>query len=1076
MSGGLGCAKTRIFRGKDRENMIRNSVKAIALSGGAIVALTYASGAYAQAAAANDASPGAVEAVVVTGSRVITNGFAAPTPVTVMTAEQMRATAPNSISDAINQLPQFKASYTAAATGFGATANAGNGGAFANLRGLNPKRVLVLLNGERVVQSQANGGIAGAVDLNILPQGLVKRVDVVTGGASAAYGSDALTGVVNFVLDDKFQGVKGEIRGGLSKYGDGQNVGASIQLGHSFLNDRLHVVSSFEYYRNAGILDYSARPDANGVAQIANTNLLSLPSNCPVPQTSVSCPTRIISGPIVMSGMSSGGLVVAGATALSGVAAQPSTTSPRYTFVGNGQIIPFPYGTLVNASSMVGGGIDGELGKYFNFMPSNMRRNGYLRVGYDLSDKWSINADMLYGDSTNKFHGFEMYGGQTGNFTIFQDNAYLAPSVAALFSGAGATSAQLYNPATGLFNGARVNTIQINRLDTDFPRASSLSYTSTLRFKGGIDGEVAGWKVGAYYTHGFAMNKNKTDNLAILTNLFNAVDAVASPGGAGLAAAGTPICRSTITNPGNGCVPVNVLGNNTMSAAAINYIKGGGTGSSQLTQKLQQDATEFTFRGDLFNTWAGPVALGGGAAYRREALVGYADAASSLYNPAIPGTAAYKPGITPNLTINGFPTAKQGLQNLWQAGFSNGGSKGSLDVKEVFGEVLVPLANDMPFAKQLDLNAAIRYADYQYGGGQTNWKVGLVYKPIADIKFRATQSRDIRAPNLADLFASPTVVLAGVTDQARKGTTGVAEAANFGNTISQGNPNLLPEIGNTTTVGVVLTPSFVPGLTLSVDYYNIIITNAIAQAGGQVIADQCFTGNAAFCQYITRNADPTTFGAGNTVGPITALFNPVLNIGTTKNAGLDIEASYNLPLSRIFAGRDDSLTLRALFNYQGKNTTYVTGATSVTSGVGVNSGFIQGTGGNVDWSGTFDVAYRNGPLSITVQERFINKGLIVATVDAAGNPLSPTATVNRPPSQSGLVPNTVPAYWYTSLSLNYTFGPNRRYETFINVSNLFNKQPPQALGTFLGYGVIPTNYSLYDVIGRNFTMGVRFKY
>ena len=1051
--------------------MTGKSLKAIAMSGGAIVALAYASAASAQDAAppANEASPGAVEAVVVTGSRVITNGFAAPTPVTVVTAEQMRATAPNSISDAINQLPQFKASYTASATGFGATANAGNGGAFANLRGLNPKRVLVLLNGERVVQSQANGGIAGAVDLNVLPQGLVQRVDVVTGGASAAYGSDALTGVVNFVLDTKFQGIKGEVRGGLTQYGDGRNVGATLTMGHAFMDDKLHVVSSFEYYRNAGIKDYSSRPYANGVATINN-------SLCPAVQTSTSCPSRIITGPVVMSGLSSGGLIVAGATALSGVATQPSTTSPRYTFVGNGQIIPFPYGTQVNTSSMVGGGIDGELGKYFNFTPSNMRRNGYLRVGYDLSPKWSINADMLYGDSTNKFYGFQMYGGQTGNFTIFQDNAYLSPAVAALFGGAGATSALLYNPATGLFNGARVNTIQINRLDLDFPRASSTSYTTTLRFKGGIDGEVAGWKVGAYYTHGFAMNKNSTDNLAILTNLFNAVDAVASPGGAGLPAAGTPICRSTITNPGNGCVPVNVLGNNTMSAAAINYIKGGGNGTSQLTQKLQQDAAELTFRGDLFNTWAGPVALGGGAAYRREAVLGYTDFASTQYNPATPGTAAYKAGVTPLLTINGFPTAKQGLQNLWQAGFANGGSKGSLDVKEAFGEVLVPLANNMPFAKQLDFNGAIRYADYQYGGGQTNWKVGLVYKPIDDIKFRATQSRDIRAPNLADLFASPTVTLPGVTDPFRKGTTGQSEAANFGNTISQGNPALLPEIGNTSTLGVVFTPRFAPGLTMSVDYYNIIITNAIAQAGGQVIVNQCYAGNQQFCQYITRNSDPASFGAGNTIGPITALFNPVLNIGTVKNSGLDIEASYVMPLSRLFANREDVLTFRALFNYQGKNTSFVVGATSVTSSVGINSGFIQGTGGNTDWSGTLDLNYRNGPLTINWQERFINKGRIQATVDEAGNPYPANAIINPNLTQSGLVPNTVPAYWYTDLSVNYRFGQKNQYEMFLNVTNLFNKQPPQALGTFLGYGVIPTNYSLYDVTGRNFTMGVRFKY
>lgn len=1033
-----------------------HSSKAWALCGVAAAAFG-ATSAYAQTA-----DNAAVEEVVVTGSRVITNGFAAPTPVTVVTAEQMRATAPNSISDALNQLPQFKASYSAQATGFGATANAGNGGAFANLRGLNPKRVLVLLNGQRVVQSQANGGIAGAVDLNLLPQNLISRVDVVTGGASAAYGSDALTGVVNFMLDNKFTGLKGEIRGGISKYGDGRNVAGSLAFGRGFMNDKLHVIGSVEYFRNSGIDDYSNRPYANGVAQIANPA-------CPVPQTSLSCPTRIIAGPLVAANLSSGGLIVAGATALSG-GTTPVTTG-RSAFVGNGQLIRFPYGQYASntGGSMVGGGLDGEQGRYFNFMPSNMRRNAYFRAQYELAPKWMINADVLYGDSTNKFAGLPFHTGQSGNFTIFEDNAYLSPAVRALMTtGAGVTRSNLYNPATGQFNGPSLATIQLARFNFDFPRAAAYSYTSTLRFQGGIDGEIAGWKVSAYYTHGFANNKNSTSNLVLLPNLFRALDAVVAPNG-------QVVCRSTLTNPGNGCVPVNVLGNNTMTPAAVNYLLGGGTGTSQLTQKLKQDAFEFSFRGDLFNTWAGPVALGGGAAYRREAVDGYTDGASSQWNPAIPGTVAYRQGITPALDINGYAPGKLGTQNLWQAGFANGGSKGSLDVKEVFGEVLVPLANDMPFARQLDFNGAIRYADYQFGGGQTNWKIGVVYRPINDLKFRATQSRDIRAANLADLFAPATITLPGVQDPFRIGTNGQIEQANFGNTISQGNPDLVPERGDTTTLGVVYTPSFIPGLTLSVDYYHILITNAIQAPGGQVVVNQCFQGNAAFCQYITRNSDPSSFGPGNRVGPITALFNPVLNIGTTKNAGLDIEASYNLPLERLFEGRSDSLTFRALANYQGKNTSVVVGSNFVTEGVGINSGFIQGTGGNTDWSGTFNVAYRNGPLTINVQERFINKGRIQATVDAQGNPIAASAIINPNPTGNGLVPNMVPSYWYTDLTLNYKFGQDRKYEAFLTVSNLFNKQPPQELGTFLGTGVIPTNYSLYDVIGRNFTMGVRFR-
>lgn len=1023
--------------------------------GGVACASTLVALAVSGAIHAQGAAEESISEVVVTGSRVITDGFAAPTPVTVITAEQMQATAPTSLSEAINQLPQLKSSYTPATTGFAATANGGNGGSYANLRGLNPKRVLVLLDGKRVVQSQANGGVAGAVDLNILPQSLIRNVDVVTGGASAAYGSDALTGVLNFVLDTRLTGFKGEVRGGRTRYGDNENYDGSLAWGSGFADGRGHVIASAEYYHTDGIYDYSRRPFANGVATI---------NNCALPQTSISCPSRIVAGPVMPSNMSSGGLITGGATALRG-----------QTFHGNGQVRAFPFGQLRNTSTMVGGGIDEEQGQYFNFVPESTRKSGYLRAEYDLADSWTVHADMLYGESRNEFHGLPNYTGLTGAFTLFADNPYLPASVVSQMSGPGATSARLYNPATGLFDGPSVNTITVGRINLDFPEQYSYSDTSTLRFEVGVDGKIGDWNVGAYYTHGNAENDNITEGVGILTNLFNALDAVASPGGPGLPAAGTPICRSTLTTPGNGCVPVNIVGQGVASPEALAYIHDS-PHQARLLQRLKQDAFEVSFRGEPFSTWAGAVALGGGAAYRRESLNGTSDPLASAYLPAIPGTVAYKPGLTPALNINGFPSTKQGTVGGWHTG-NNIGSSGSLDVREVFAEVLVPLAREQSFARQLDLNAAVRYADYEYGGGQTNWKVGLVYRPIESLKLRATQSRDIRAPNLADLFAGPSIVLAGVSDPFRRGTTGQPEQANFGNTITEGNRNLKPEVGDTFTLGAVYSPEWAEGLTLSLDYYYIRITDAIAQAGGQVIVNQCFDGNASFCSLITRNSDPASFGAGNTIGPITTLLNPVLNIGTTHNAGYDIEASYNLPLGRLFDDRSDSLTFRLLANRLTKNTSYVVGATSITSQVGINGGgIIQGTGGNNDWTATLNVTYRNGPLTVHLQERFINGGRIQANVDEQGNPYPANAPVNANATQSGIVPNTVPAYFYTDLTANYSFGPERRYQGFLTINNLLDKKPPETLGTYFGLGVVPSNYSRYDLFGRTFTMGARFRF
>ncbi|MEO6103817.1 MAG: TonB-dependent receptor plug domain-containing protein, partial [Pseudoxanthomonas sp.] len=473
--------------------MLSNPSSRVVFRGSALVMLAVASAIQAQTPAVKEED---LTEVVVTGSRVITNGFSAPTPVTVITAEQMQATAPNSISDALNQLPQIKASYSPTSTGFAATANAGNGGAYANLRGLNPKRVLVLLDGKRVVQSQANGGIAGAVDLSILPQSLLRNVDVVTGGASAAYGSDALTGVLNFVLDTKLTGFKGEVRGGTSRYGDNQNYDGSLAWGSGFAGGRGHVIVSGEYYHNGGIYDYHERPFANGMATI---------SNCALPQTSVACPTRIVAAPVLPSTLSSGGLITGGATALRG-----------QTFYGSGLVKPFPFGTLRNASSMVGGGIDEEQGQFYNFVPASNRKSGFGRVEYELLPDWTVHGDLLYGKSENRFHGLPSYTGLTGNFTLFADNPYLPTSVVALMSGPGATSARLYNPATGLFNGASVNTISVGRINLDWPQQESYSATSTTRFETGVDGKLGDWNVSAYYTHGQAKNDNITYNLAVM--------------------------------------------------------------------------------------------------------------------------------------------------------------------------------------------------------------------------------------------------------------------------------------------------------------------------------------------------------------------------------------------------------------------------------------------------------------------------------------------------------------------------------------------------------------------------------
>ncbi len=1050
--------------------MIAKSIKTFALCSTALATLTYGSSALAQ--------DNAAEEVVVTGSRVITNGFAQPTPVTVVTMEQMQATAPNSLMDAITQLPQFKSSFIAQSSGF--LAGAGSGGAFLNLRGLGITRNLTLLDGQRVVNAGANGSSAGAVDINMMPQQLVRRVDVVTGGASAAYGTDALSGVTNFILDSKFTGIKGELRGSITSRSDNEQEGYSLAIGRPFAGGRGHIVASVEYNNSEGIKDYTDRAWAlKGSAIVTNVN-------CPTPQTSLSCPTRFLAAPLMPANMSSGGLVIGGATALRG----------RY-FTDSNVTAAFPYGTNLTyaagsptptQTSMIGGGLpqDQLLGAKYSNVPGSKRGNAFMRVGYDVTPNWNVWATGMYGTNRSDFIGTLHNPSHDGNFLLFQDNAYVSPALAAQIGGPGATTQALVNPATGLLTGTVTPYVTVGRIGTDWQPLKNFGQNAMTRFAAGADGSFGlfgrDWKLSAWYTHGLSKRKTGGTDEFRISNLLQSVDAVRSPGGAGLPAAGTPICRSTISSPNNACVPVNIMGNQPLNAAQVFWLESGtANGTSNISQSLKQDAAELTVRTELFTLPAGPVTVAFGVDYRREAAVGVADAVSESYIGASPGP-GFVPGVTPilnyNLALSGS-TVTRGSRAGWQAINPGGYGPNSINVKEVYGEALIPLVHDHPFATSWDLNGAIRYADYQYGGGQTNWKVGMVYR-YQDLRIRVTESHDIRAPNIANLFAGVSVSNGAVSDPFRRGTTGTNESNTNAPTLSSGNPDLKPETGDTFTLGFVYQPSWnkwIDGFSLSFDYYNILVRSAIGNGGGLTA---CFNGETYYCQFIIRNTDPATFGAGNTIGPITQVYSKPVNTGGTKLTGIDIEASYRLPLSKIWEGRRDSLTLRVLANGVKKNCGIPTGtATSITCSVGtVSGGVVAGSGGNSDWQGTFNANYSNGPLTINWQTRFINKGRLNANVDFDGNPYPANILVNPNTQLNGSVPNVVPSYFYSDLTVNYKFsvlGGDRNMEAFLTINNLFDKDPP-ALGSLFFYGAYPTNITLYDAIGRAYSTGLRFRF
>jgi iron complex outermembrane receptor protein len=934
------------------------------LGGASALAIATAIGLASPAGAqtANRANETEVGEVVVTGSRAIVNGNEAPTPVTVLTGEQLSSAAPTGVADALNQLPVFRNSLKPSTAGSSGTGQNGNGGNFLNLRALLPARTLTLLNGRRAVSSNL---FTGATDVNLFPQILISRVDVVTGGASAAYGSDAVAGVVNFILDTNFTGLKGEVQGGTSNRGDGDSYHGGLAYGRDYANGRGHVTASVEHNHLDGIRAGSGRGWADaGWGIIQNPN---------------GPPSQIIVQNVRSSNSAYGGLITSGP--LSG-----------QTFNPDGTLRPFQFGTVRTATSMSGG--EGTASRT-NLTTDLSTTSAFVYTDFDLNEDWTAFAEGEFSEVRTKFPS-AVSG--ISNATIFNDNAFLPAAVRAQMQQLGITS-------FGFNRGGR---------DLGFVFVDSLN--DTWRGVVGLKGKLGdNWTTNLYYERSEGRVRLRTSNDPIHVNIYNAVDAVRNP------ATGQIVCRTTLTNPNNGCVPINLFGEGAPSAAAIDYIRD--TSYARLT--TTQDVLSFDVRGQLFSTWAGPISVAAGGEYRKETAQQVTDPISS--------------SIVNGTGIRGFPAS---LQNN-PGGFiltNPQPIKGQYDIREGFVEAVVPLLRDVALAKALDLNGAIRYADYSNAGGVTTWKVGLSYQPVEDIRLRATRSRDIRAPNISELFtAGQQTVGLTVRDPTRGGATVPVTRR------ATGNPNLLPEKADTTTFGVVYQPSWLPGFSGSVDAFDIQIEGAIATLGLQQIVDFCAAGDQSLCALVVRNPDSS----------INSIISPNLNLNSLKTSGVDIEASYRTNLADLGGRWSGNLTLRAL-------ATYVRNLKTTSSGVTIDrAGQVGLPGGVPEWTATFSATYQNGPLSLYVQDRYIDGGAYDVT-------LTPAILA---PSQ-----NKIRSINYVDLTARYKFERlGGAYEAFATVNNLFDQDPRISPN---GATLTPraANGQLYDFIGRYYTVGLKFRY
>lgn len=864
----------------------------------AVTTMLFSGAAFAQQTNSN------VETVTVTGSRVISNGNDMPTPVVVVSVEQLQATTPSDIPDALNKLPIFDASRSQRTTG-GSTINwPGN---FLNLRNFGTNRTLVLLDGMRVPATDSSN----EVDANTLPQALMQRVDIVTGGASAVYGSDAVTGVVNFVLDHNFDGLKFSAEGGISTYGDDADHKFGVVWGSDVLGGRGHLEASFEDYRSDGISNDFQRPLGHLVP-------MEMGNGAATGNGTSTGPYHIVLNMRNVN-ITPGGYISSGPLA-------------NMTFVDNGVLGPFVHGVAENGPNEMGG-MGGFSGEGYYLFPG-AQSNPWMLASLK-SDQFFTRFDY---DLTNNIHAFVMGDIEgSGNYSVSgvqsfsnmifaSDNAFLPADAKAMLANAGATS---FTMSKALYNDLG---------------AVSENYTSNVNIFAGLNGTLFGWDWDAHYTHGVTIQHEQSPGTLNLQRLQAAMDAVVNP------ANGQVVCRVDLTPAGAaaypGCQPFDAFGPNADSAAAFNYV----TDNIQYSNVNTMDDYGASISGTVWEGWAGPIKGALDAEYRRLALE-----TISTDSPTLLVNCAYQNPITCN------PTANPG-QHVWNGAVANLPTV-SETVYEFAAETDIPVLKDLPFIQLFDFNAAARYTHYSISGAATTWKLGAVWNVVDDFKLRGTISRDIRAPTLSNLFAPLNVNYSAFTDY----LTNVSGNTTVG---SQGNPDLKPEVAITNTAGFIYTPSWLSGFSVSADWYEISIHNVITSiSGGSTTSEQiCIAsgGTSPYCALVTRPHPITDTSSDNYP---TQVLSESLNSGITNTHGIDGELDYNFDLQDMTDDMSGSVMTRLLVSYQPT----ILSVSAVPGAPITNQGGAEGTNGTGSTAAeraTFNVGYSKGPWIVNLTERW----------------------------------------------------------------------------------------------------------
>jgi len=1106
----------------------RQTSSLAALAAALLVSALVPATAQAQDSAAEQAPD--EDQIVVTGSRIARDpNIGSAAPVLSVTAEELQRAGTADVVDTLRDVPALSTSTSAEASIDGVFSEA-VGQSILNLRGLGSNRTLVLVNGKRHVS-----GVAGeqAVDINSIPSALIERVEVLTGGASSIYGADAVTGVVNFVLRDDFEGIEANLQTGISSEGDAWRINGDLTWGKNFADGRGNITISGEYARNDelqfgdrgfsrgnGIADdydnpalrfqagdISADtpnfrdffavgvggfptgfliPTADGFAQRYQAEFGVAPNlsaaELALIDRAANAPRRFIARNPRFSLSSAGGVVAPGDIGLSdgpdingnGVPdCLESSVGFNSTF-NNGAFGLAGGCAVINPDGSVGVYQDGQITGLFNQfggpgIPNNFDVNSLIPE----TERWSVNANLTFEISSEAEFFFEgKYVSNSAEFqaqpntfydllTIREDNPFITPAlepfVGELFFGDG-TQRGFY----------------LTRDPADLGPNRNRNEFETMRFVAGMRGAITdhlSYEISGNY--GKFKQTSFDANRVIMDRFFAAIDVVSGPGG-------QPICRSDIDptppattpfgipagdpgfftfNPGDGqCRPANVLGGvGGISQEAIDFI----TTTTVNRFELEQMVFDMILTGDtgaFLELPGGPIGFAAGFEFREEK-------STSTFDPLTIGIVP----VTTDFANQGDLLSDLGFAQtslVFDPTIPNRNAGGEFTVYDVFGEVRLPLLAGVPFAETLELNGAARYSNYSTVGSTFTWNVGGLYAPTRDVLFRGTYAVAVRAPNINELFNPPqgatfrpfdpcdvnnlvtapdpalrqancTAFFQSIGFDPTLGTGAYAYVdpltARFSGTIG-GNPNLQEETATTWTVGAQLTPRFLPGLVLSVDYYNIEIEDAINAVAAQDIVDNCVDAASianGFCDLVTRN--PNT-------GGFTFLRQTLVNFARQETAGVEAALRYGFDLG------EHGFTLNASGTWVDKLNDFPDPADLTF--IDPELGELQ----RPEWAGRGSLTWDWKGLSLTWSTTFLDsQGLRGVEIEEVG----PTGQDTFSP-ENGLSSNV----FIHDLAFGYEATDN--VEIYGGVNNIFNRRP------FITEQAFPTS-----PVGTFFFLGVR---